>query len=121
QRLLLFTAAAFQIRQYHLNGDTTNKGGQKGAVNIFGSGEDEPHGNAMPAGRLPKTINFTPIEPGEKLFLPFRMQAVYFIQKQDPAIRGFKGTGFIAGRPGKSPFDVAKQVGGEQLWIAGVL
>ena len=43
------------------------------------------------------------------------------VEKQHPAVCRLERPGFIALRAGKRAFDVAEQVGGQQLRITGIL
>ena len=90
-------------------------------MNIFGSGKHQPQRNRHPLRRFPHPIDLLAIQPGEELLLPLRIQTMDFIEKQHAAVCRLKGPGFIPLRAGKRAFNVAKQVGGQQLRITGVL
>ena len=90
-------------------------------MNIFGGGKHQPQRNRHPLRRFPHPIDLLTVQPGEQLLLPLRIQAVDFVEKQHAAVCRFKRPGFIALRAGKRAFDVTKQVGGQQLRVAGIL
>ena len=90
-------------------------------MNIFGGGKHQPQGYRHPLRRFSHPIDLFAIQPGEELLLSLRIQTVDFIEKQHAAVCRFKRPGFIALRAGKRAFHVAKQVGGQQLRVAGIL
>ena len=90
-------------------------------MNIFGGGKHQPQRNRHPLRRLSHPIDLFAVQPGEELLLALRIEAVDLIEKQHAAVCRLKRPGFIALRAGKRAFDVAKQVGGQQLRVAGVL
>ena len=90
-------------------------------MNVFGGSKNQPQRNRQPLRGLSNAVYLFTIQPGKQLFLPFRIQTMNFIEKQHPAVRRLKGPYFIALRAGKSPFDIAKQVGSQQFRVVGIL
>ncbi|CNU52945.1 Uncharacterised protein [Salmonella enterica subsp. enterica serovar Bovismorbificans] len=70
-----------EIRQVDLNRDASQKCRQKGTVYLFGRRKYQTYRNRMPLRGVAYPINFTTIEPGKELLLPFGAQPVDFIQK----------------------------------------
>ena len=72
-------------------------------------GRQHPHINPQ-AAIVADALNIAILQHPQQLGLERQRKLANFIEEQRPVVRHFKFTAAVADRPGKRPFDVAKQL-----------